>query len=402
MNIKTIIGLNSIVGIEVNFISETVVHYYAVLVSISKGKLKMESIETESHSFEQLQDKIPQKTPVCLALTGKGVLVKQYEQNDNANEVSILNSVFPFAKPNEFTFNNYNNENSFSWAAVVRNEQITNISDLFVKAGINILDIFIGPMILNHILSFVDNSESNITTSAYKIEISENNIISINKRLGEDHVYKVSEKEIHGRELLPFAAAFTFLVINNKKCLSKLISIKTQSTEYLLDKVVSLFTKVSIGLLFVLLLSSFFIYSHYDNKINSVNQDVFKNRSLLNKKKKLSIELKEKQILLARTGLDTESHLSNYADIIASIRPKNMTFLEMTINPVEINQYKKNLIIKKNTIRILGSSNSSLQINNWIIKLSKLKFIKTAELIDLKYSADKKATVFELEIIIIS
>lgn len=400
MNLNTIIGHNRVIGIEVNFTSETNICYHAVLVNLHKGKLKLESIEQEYHNFDQLMDVIPPKTPVCLILTGKGVVIKEYEKEDDTSDESILKLVFPFAKVNEFSMNTYSNDKGNSWAAVVRNEQLTNITNTFIEAGKVVLDVFIGPLILEHLLLFLDDSDTPITTSSYKVEFNNINITKIDKYSGEEKLYEVSGKKIGGSELLPFAASYTHLAINQGKSSGKINRIIVSANDFKVNKVLALFMKVGIALLFMLLMVNFFAYGHYNNKVNSVNQDVFYNRSLLTKKKKLETELKEKKQLLARTGLDTQSHLSYYADVVASLRPKNIVFVEMTINPVEINQYKKNLVIQKNTIRIKGNSRSSLQINNWVNQLSELSFVKTAELIDLKYSNDKKTTEFELQIII--
>jgi len=101
---------------------------------------------------------------------------------------------------------------------------------------------------------------------------------------------------------------------------------------------------------------------------------------------------------LSTTGLNSQSNLSYYADKIASLRPKSMVFEEMVINPVEINQYKQNLLIQNNTIQIKGYSTSSLQINNWVNQLSELGFVESSELIDLKYSNNNKTTEYTLRI----
>ena len=398
-NLRNLIVHNQIAGIEVNFISDNEIVYHVVIVKIQKGKLVSDPIEQEIRNIEQLLKVIPPNIPVCLTLTGKGVIIKKYQNNDD--EESIIKKILPFAKDNEFSFNTHHpQKDEESWAAIIRNEQLEKTSNSFLEAGLIVLDVFIGPFNLTELKIILDNSVSSYCTSSYQIDFSDNDITRIDKYNGDDICYYLSEETVKGSQLLALASSFTHLSINQCRTTSNIGSIVCSANDYKTNNVITLFMKTGVALLFVLLTINFLAYSHYSKKVDSINLDVFQNRSLLKKEKELKKELAEKKQLLARTGLDTKSHLAYYADMVASLRPKNMVFQEMIINPVEVNQYKKNLIVQKNTIRIVGNSNSSLQINNWVAVLGELKFVESVELFDLKYSNSKKLTEFILEITI--
>ena len=398
MNLNKLIGHNRVVGIEVNFESETVVSYTMVEVSIQNDLLRLEPIAIENQDFDHLLQVIPKKVPVCLILTGKGVVVKGYKADAVEDSESILKQIFPIAKTREFSLNTYTNIQGESWAGIVRTEQLTQVISGFIDSGLVVADVFIGPFVLKQVLSLLENDICLIKTPAYEVAFVNESITRIDKNAGTQEVYQIAGKQIKGCDLIALAGSYQYLAENNGKTTCEVKSVVISANDFKANKALALFMKAGIGIMFALLMANFFVFSHFNTKVNSVNQEVLLSRSLLTQKKKLEKELTEKKALLSTTGLNSQSNLSYYADKIASLRPKSMVFEEMVLNPVEINQYKQNLLIQNNTIQIKGYSTSSLQINNWVNQLSELGFVESSELIDLKYSNNNKTTEYTLRI----
>ncbi len=396
IKLNNIIKYRKIAGIEVNFNSENEITYYVVIVNIEKGRFIPEPIKEEIRNLKQLKELLPDTIPVCLTITGKGVIIKDYADNDE-NE-SIIKKILPFARENEFSVNTVQQEEKNSWVAIIRNEQLSNTITSFLDAGYTILDVFAGPLNIDIINTITDNSVSTYCTSGYEINFTGISIESIKKYEGEDHSYLISEEEINGKYLPALASSIKHLSVYDYTTTSKTEEVICSANDYKANIAIKIFAKSGVALLFLLLIINFLAYSNYNKKVNDINQEVFHNRSLLNKEKKLKKELAQKKQLLTKTGLDTKSMLAYYADQIAASKPKKMVFDEMLINPVEINKYKKNLVIQKNTILITGNSRSSLEINNWVSKLNNMEFVESAELFDLKYSGNKKITEFILEL----
>jgi hypothetical protein len=398
VNLSKIIKYNKIAGVEANFTSDNEIVYRIVIVNIQKGKINPEPIKEEVRNLNELQKVIPNKIPICLTVTGKGIILKKYEKDDD-NDL-ILTNILPFAKENEFYVDAYPQDKMDSWVAITRIEQMNGIIANFLEAGYTILDIFTGPFNVETIKTISDNKYSTYCTSSYQIDFAENNIKDIKKYQGKNNIYNISDENIDSNNLLALASAIKHLTFNQCKTTSDIYEVTCSANDFRINTAIKLFAKVGVAVLFILLMVNFLAYNNYNTKTNSINQEVFHNRSLLNKEKKLKNELTQKRKLLAETGLNTKSLLAYYADQLALSKPKNMEFEEMQINPVEVNSYKKNLLIKKNTIIISGNSKSSLQINNWVVKLSSLDFVESAQLFDLKYSGSKKITEFVLEITI--
>lgn len=396
INLKSILGLKKVAGVEINIISETEIKYHVVVVEIKKGKLSFETIESIVTNVEELKKILSPKIPVCLSITGKGIILKKYMNSEGEND--IISQILPFGKPKEFTFSKCENENNESWVAIIRTEKVNSIIKTFTDIGLAILDVFIGPLIISELRFLFDKSLDKLSTSIYEIGFEENEIISINNFQHEPKSYQISDDKISNNSIIALSSAFNYLIKNNQHTETKIQDVIIAANDFKVSMYLSIYIKAGIGLLFFLLLINFMVFSNLNSQVSSLNMEISQNKALIIKEKKLNEELKNKKELLSQTGLDSPSHLAYYADFIASTRPKEIVFDEMFLNPTEVNQYKKELETERNIIRISGNSVNSININNWLNKLNRIDFVDNAELTDLKYSNNKKTTNFIIEI----
>jgi|GEM_PF-5299166 len=394
--LSKIVGHNRILGIEVAFESEAAYSLQAVEVSLKRNILKLQPDENLPDKIEEISRVIPGHVPVCLVLSGKGIVIKSFTNDGANNEDEVIRQVLPMAQPSEFVSNTYVSPQGLSWVAIIRKEQLLQVVNSFIKAGYSVMDVLIGPLVMAEVVPLIEMENHSIFVSNYQILVNNHSISEILKHTGPSHIYSMAGQQVNGSHLLALAGSYKHLAIDQGSTSLRLDRVVTCANDYLIKRAINLYMKSALGLLFVLLMTNFLIYNHYNTKVNRINQEMIHNRSLLSQKVNLEKEVAEKKAILTASDLDTKSHLAYFADRISALRPEKLIFEEMVLNPVEINIFKQSLSIQKNIIQIKGNAHSSLIINNWVNELSKLDFVETTDLIDLKYSNNKKLTEFTL------
>lgn len=384
-----------IIAVEIVIEANSLLSFHALEITIQNNSLKTKSLNGYD-DISKLDKAFIKEIPVCLILTGKGILLKQVETKNPFEKESVFRQVLPFANLSEYAID-FGLKKENPWVSVMRNDQMIEIYELIRSKGISVLDLFIGPLALEGFLS-LDHSFKLLQSRDYTITIEGNSISHIEKSRNDETTIEIAGQSFSSYDLVTFAAGYTFLLINNCSTHNELTLIKQNADEYKLNFALKKVSILGISLLFVLLIVNFVLFSKYNRLVNTANQKVYQTKTLEDKKNKLIDDLKKRTDLLSNTGMNQSASLTHYADIIASTRPDKLYFSVLNINPVEINQFEQSIKIQKKIITIEGSSKSAEQINSWIKKLTTLQFVKSVDLVDLKTSNTDNSTEFKLMI----
>jgi hypothetical protein len=394
---QKMIQVNKTNGVQVHFMDHNSVYFSSASLSVQKGQLAKENI---THACTSIADlKVNKKSPLALAFTGKGVLIKKITgpANDNA-----LATTFPQINPAEFYSQIIKCKDSVA-IAIIRKEIADKVIKEFHENGFQIAEISLGFQVIETILPFFPNI-SLLVAEPYQLNIKDGVILDFEtiKQPVEPIEYVLSSQYIQSTHLLGYAAAAKLIAGSLRDLPDLPHDTIIQNREQLLFQKYFNTSALSLGsLIFFLLLINFLLYSHYFNKNNQLEmaQNVSKNTSV--KTDSLVKYIINKEAFITESGWAKQQKTSFFADRFAGLLPS-----ETWLKSVEFNPIKKSFMTEENsihfktdTILITGTCTEAGQINTFINNIKTLNEVKNVALKNYSYKKIDNEGSFSLEVI---
>jgi len=390
--------INKATGVEVVFNENGEPQFHAVTIRVKNDRMVKESI---AHRVSQLAElKIDKKNPISLVCNGKGVLIKKVIQTTIPENPASL--VFPQANPSEF-YTHLRVGKDGLIVAIARKELIDSILALFEKEGYTVLEVFLGIAPIQTILPFIEDEVINIRGLCIKKQGNDFDLVQQNKTSNFDTVeYLISSQYIQSSHLLSYGSG-TYLLANSvdTKPEISIDKLSINRTEFIYKRFFNLSGASLLGLLFVLLLTNFFLFNYYfrQNEILQTNQTLY----TVNPSNTGSIEdITKKESLIAVLGWKDQQISSFLADRLASYLPKGMWLKSLHFYPPESNKISEGDVLrfKNKTISLQGECEDASSIN---LFMSNIKTIPSVYAVDMKsygFDKDREVGIFTLEILI--
>lgn len=347
-------------GVEAEMLTEGGFQMNYVLLKKKKENLDVVSSACEIKDLDALKASVNTDTPLCVAITGKGIIRKKSALSENENERSLLDKALPNANPEDFYTQKTDIENNEAIIAVARKTAVDGLLHQFKNAGFFVVDVSIGT----------------------KNEMAQ---------------MSIKEEKLNERCAVAFASALSYFVSQQEENIF-IPEVKQQQNEYRHKRIFQMAGWTVLIFFFSVLLLNFFLFSHYNSRATELKMQVDKNKDDLASIATLQNELQLKQKLLDRLGLKESSKISFYADRIASGLPEEIRLSEMFINPVEksVNEGKKELNFITKTINISGQCRKSTELNDWIKLLKEKNWIKSVNVLGYTQETSGESGVFQI------
>lgn len=341
------------------------------------------------------------KIPVCLIITGKGIITKKLSLNstDEISNPEFIQQELPAFSSEDFFMQSFPQNNNTCFSSIIRKTKLESIIGEFKEKGLLLCDAMVGPGGIISILPLITGSDKLFSLAS--IFETENNYLSLITDKASDAVEnknQVGDLSVHSKSILAFSAAFsyltkTFLYINHSK-----LDVKERFYENQKAKVV-LYS--FIGLAFLICLLNFFVFSFYFGKAKELQGelDIFEGKH--EKISRLLSEYEKKKELIEKTGMTEGGNIAEYSDKIAKSIPEEVVITEMNFYPEISDETETDSLFKfsKSILIIKGNCNKSLVINEWVNVLKSLDFVKNANLETFLFKSEGNLPNFELKIV---
>ena len=206
---------------------------------------------------------------------------------------------------------------------------------------------------------------------------------------------EIEQKEIETNFLSPIATGLDFLLRKQFQYDNELDLKNKEESLYLKLIKPSLITIVG---LFILLLSINYFYQVYLSK--KYEDSEIESKFLTSQKEKLErlqLEVNQKEKVFDEVGIYEGKRFAQYADIIASLVPKNIILNELLISPLE-KKLKNNIPVEiaKDFIMVSGEVDDIETLNDFLMKIETNSLFKKAKITEFKQV--KLSSEFSLEI----
>tara|TARA_R110002072_G_scaffold287464_4_gene453155 strand:+ start:28122 stop:29297 length:1176 start_codon:yes stop_codon:yes gene_type:complete len=362
--------------------------YHLIKVIIKKGSVKIQNQEYNL-SFDDLTAKLNKNTPLILSFAGRKVINKTVVKQSNYLDKILFNK-----DPEDFfIFELFENENVL--ISLVRKEVVDEVLGLFKKQELSVIDLSVGPFILENIKSFTPglqeikspNFNYDFTSKAFSFfDPNDDRLIFIN----------IGGETMDTRGLIAFSGFINYL--NRENTYSNFDSfLITLAQDFSYKKATTTVSTYFIITLFLLLVASYLTNNIYAEKSREIQKELVINEQVKEQILKLENDVQYKQNVISGSNIGSYGSVTFFLSQIASELGPDIIFNELNVYPVQgqISQNDK-INIFPNRITISGATSSNISFNQWILKLESLEWVEKAEM--NSYAFVKNEYVFTISL----
>ncbi|MGE0637859.1 MAG: hypothetical protein AB7G44_08380 [Bacteroidia bacterium] len=397
-------GLSSITsspvvtGVEVVVKSDNEFAFNLITIERKKESLLITNKINNVTDIQKVIEALDINSPVVIVVNGKGIMHRKLQAN-NRQGASSISAVLPNAKEDDFYIQKFSDD----FVSIIRKSVLDKIVGVFLAAKIWVCEVSVGPFSLQTLNSFISVNEGAMYAGDFKVLFVEGKISLIEaKEAIIDSTIHVGNEQLKQSELIPFAAAFGYILKDSNRPIIQIASIESTAKEFFYSKVFKATGWSVLITFFVLLLVNFVLFSVYTEKLNVAQASLTLGQQQIQEYTRLKNELSEKEKFLREAGLSGSSRTSFFADRIAMDLPHDILLEQLLINPSEkkIREGEQADFIQK-VIVVKGSCDNSPVLNAWLKILKENDWVRDVEVLNYDHSGSGSKGVFELRIKVI-
>ncbi|NMH85969.1 hypothetical protein [Flavivirga algicola] len=348
--------------------------YYLITLLFKDNELKIEDRYTSRGIDEDFKGHLNKNYPVILHIEGDSIINKSVENKAGYRKNLIFKSNL-----DDFYFYEYKQEETV-FVSVARKELINVLIKEIEALHVFVVHLSFGPFVMANLLPVIKN-HSNISSSNYTIEISENLIQSFKKENHYKNQYIINGDTFNSYEI-PLIGAFLSYKLPNNVIEFDTAFLNNNASEFKFKKWFKIACVFSISFLLIALFSSHLLHSSYvsalveKESVYALSQQTAAEIDALQEEK----TLKEK--ILQTTNISNKSFITKYVADIG-----NSTLPEITLKKIQVIptlkkiEHGKKIAFNFNVIHITGKVTDDEAFNRWIKKIKQLKWIEKLDIV---------------------
>ena len=347
--------------------------------------------ETGSGSLDEVLHKHG-ALPIRLHLSGKGVLDKVLSV-PSSDSTTWIQAALPGANPTDFAASSYQLDDQVI-VSVVRKSVVDNVLAALQEKGAQVATVGIGlahlatlhPLNLSSRLPYHGKA---LTLDNGKWQASAGETTSQPLEL-DGHTLQPAE--------LPAVAAGIHLATENYNTHNLPAELDEAASEISYKQKINTWGKaILIGML-ALLIGNYFLFQHLSQDVARLSREYAANATTFTQVEELQRDISEKEEMIRFSGLNKPPEMGLFADKLAAQMPATLQLKELAIVPLkEKLDERKPLEFDFSSIRIIGETTSTADLNTWMERIENMDQLGAAELISFsRVSASRSA--FEIKI----
>ena len=351
------------------------------LLTLKEVKNEFKIAKTASYTqLDKCLHAIDKKQPVLLIINTKNSIGKVVERTFE-NPIDAAKYCFPTIQINDFYIEVSNFENS-ALVTVCRKEIINSIVATYQKENISIVGFSLGNSFSEILHAYFDLNQ--IKTSNATIAIDQKKAIaSANLTTTENNTsYDLKGLKISAPYVLGFGAILNFYtaqerVLNYKKYNLQLLN------DFFQKRLFFYGIRMSLFLLFSILLVNSYYFMEYQQKIGILEQEVQFSNGYDSQRNELKKTVQRKKEFVDNLTENSNSKVSYYLDELAMDIPTSILLTSIQFQPLtkKIKEGHK-IQFEEHKIIVSGTATKGKDFNNWMHVLEEKSWVKTSSVVD--------------------
>lgn len=379
-------------GVELHKFNSESVHATVCRI-IKKGReFSIHSIHELEGTWNQFAEHIKNSKRLTITVNTKQVLSKTLEHGQNISTQEQFNAILPTEKSEKFYIQQINGAQATTHVSIVRKNGVDEIVECLRANKIFPEAIFIGPNILGSLLPLIEQKLICTTSHLHKIDQQ----LITHFELNEQPLSQVSlfDRLIDSSEVLSVSAALLSLFPSQQ---IESISYDNEA-EIAASKKFSHWTeklaKSAAVLLLCILLVNFLVFTQQRSQHAELIAENSMYEDQITVLKAYNLQHEERVLLLKENPWLSTSKTSFFCDRIMAVKPLEIEVLEANLFPIND---EDELTFFNDQIVIVGKTDNSRFLNNWIKKIRNYDWVNAVEVTSLQENRDGNGE-FELRL----
>lgn len=392
-------------GLEIVILPDGSYQLHVLVLKKQQATLISTAQRSSLASFAEVKAVIDPKTPITIAINGKGIIHRKVHTSENDPASVLLNKLFPNANADDFIIQKTPVSAEEAFVSVIRLTAFQAIiQELTANDLTNIAACFLGPFGVQRLFPILENSITGpgfLDVPNFRLQLSDQRITGIESTTYTPQGFiKIGTEQFSYELLIPFAAALAYYTnegndIFNSQALNKL-------KEEFLQKQKFEFRGWSLLVAtFLVLIINYLVFNNYWSKNREMNTRLESAQAALNRYEKLKAEYDQKQQVLKENGLLDGSRTSYYADQLAIELPLSIQLTGLNIHPLrkkKPGEEEHGFSFENRHILVSGNCQRNTELNEWMKKIKKLSWTGEVTLLNYKQDNLKDNGLFLIEI----
>ena len=360
-----------------------------------KGEVNLESCRMD-RNLSTLLKEVDTAIPVILLVNGRKVLTKTQLVNDTSgfDSEELIMRAYPNINIEDMEYQtDYMADNQLA-ISIIRKDIVLNTKSELEKLGFRLVDVVLGAYGLISMLGLDENKAFHL--GFQYVNPVEKTIKTAETESTEDIV--LWEQKLDSVYALSFTLALKILV--EKRFIASKSYLLNARRDWKFQRLFKFSLVISAAALFVVLLLSFFMLSHYESKNNQLSTNTLSYQEQLKMVNELKDAYYGKVEFLDVNGGGFSS-FSLMTDQIGSIVPKGVTLRKLRIFPLEKKLKKQNLVrFYRDELHLEGETENYSQFQNWFTKIKRFDWVEDIEVVGYQEHNNKHKADFSIKILI--
>lgn len=384
-----------VLGVEVRFLDEGIYESRTVLLERIKGKLEIRASSEYQGNLVQVLERIPKQYPIALSVVGKGVVHKNIAGSSRQSDVQRFQLAFPSSTEKDFFVQVYSGENS----GLISIARKVMMEDLLLKmkgSGLQVLSVNLGGIVTSHLWGHLKHEGNSISFDGHVITFDENRIFNAYQYIGQiNSLVNTVQTDNIGKtsELVAYASALQLMLHDNTERIE--LDSDQIAADYLdyveKERLKSRGMFFLIGM-FILLLISYVLYSHYNLENAALTQYAGRLNSSDEENAQLQRSIRSSEQFLSSVNWNGGYNYGFLTDEIGKSKPRQIWLTSMSFNDAK---YQNDAGVSSNLV-IQGGTSNLVAINNWIFLLKERKWVSSVRLLDYRENPQDENYLFNI------
>jgi len=394
--------INQAAGLSVHIKADGELQIDLCSVLAAGSSLEIEKKETRQTSLEQIRQHLPEKTPIALNLSGKGVLLKQVPKIEELDQ-SNFSSVLPNGNLDDFFVQNFIS-GEISFISLIRKSEAQRWIDQLCQLGYQPLILSLGPFVIENIISQLNIYDGDLIISGHHINRNKQlawTAYHFDPQASAPFAIKIGNEKIGEKLIIPYAAAFQ-LVLASKldRVRAEVESLEINLNKQLSNNKFKVQGFAVLIIVFVLLLANFITLT----MLNSSNAELIKKVSASaqsdSSQRLFDEKIKQSEAHLRLLGWDGGINKSTLIDQLCSLLPPEIKLSSISVDPIDrsASRAQKELIFADRELQVTGSSDAIIPVNEWIARIKTRPWVKNVQIESYAFDSELNKGKFLISI----
>ena len=390
--IKQILKGNTFCSVEISSRNEKPIYNLLIL-----KKRKNQLVVIEEVSLEDISDikqYIKNTFPIQLIINEHQVISKVIECNQN-NEQAVL-SAFPNLIINDFYYELLTSTNK-TFVSICRKSFVDQLVLYFQQHNFNLININLANLNIGQLGPYYEGNE--LLSSNALITIQDKKVIDIQpKIIAEESAYFINGLHIKNTSINGLAGILGYFSGQSVTFKSFPVLIKKLQSDFEQKHIFKYGLTWGLGLLFIVLLMNFMVFSHYSTKTEILNSEILVYDDYRTVIAGLTKKVDKQKKLVDEILISKNSVVSINLDRIGEILPENILLNELIYQPLLKKMTPgKEIEVQIKTIIIRGNSKDRDSFSEWLTLLEKEKWVESITVLNFGIGKESEST-FEIKL----